>query len=130
MLGFAYYTSYLEVLTTILHHPVYMCMLVYALHKGYTTYFCIMLPMELPTLVLSVRILEPRLRNDAVHGIVFFATRILYHIYMIATWALQAESPTHLILAALFPFHVFCFHHFLKRQKSRYARLPKPLARE
>ncbi|SCZ97103.1 BZ3500_MvSof-1268-A1-R1_Chr4-2g06992 [Microbotryum saponariae] len=93
--------------------------------------------MELPTAVLALSMLVPRTRSDLVFTSLFFLTRILYHVVLIAVYAskhgvayssgLDIVDPTYipligLILAA--PLHVSWFSSALlgmlkRRRKAR-----------
>ncbi|KDE03932.1 hypothetical protein MVLG_05624 [Microbotryum lychnidis-dioicae p1A1 Lamole] len=99
------------------------------------TLFCGAAMMELPTAVLALSMLVPRTRSDLVFTSLFFLTRILYHVILIAVYAskhgvayssgLDIVDPTYIplvgvILAA--PLHVLWFSSalvgMLKRSKK------------
>jgi hypothetical protein len=70
----------------------------------------------------------PRLRSDVFFAFCFFTTRIVYHIVLGVTLAIQRHDATGgsfvpaIIMAAIFPLHAFwfigCLKGFLKRAKT------------
>ncbi|SCV69569.1 BQ2448_2589 [Microbotryum intermedium] len=125
-------TSLLEAFTTVIRRDV--CHI-----------FCGAAIMELPTAVLALSMLVPRTRSDLVFTSLFFLTRILYHIMLIAIYASKhgvayssghdVVDPTYipligLVLAA--PLHVSWFSSALigmirRRRKSRLAFISAPM---
>jgi hypothetical protein len=70
----------------------------------------------------------PRLRSDVFFAFCFFTTRIVYHIVLGVTLAIQRHDATGgsfvpaIIMAAIFPLHAFwfigCLKGFLKRART------------
>ena len=52
--------------------------------KPWTNVFLFFLPAELPTFLLALGTVVPKLRSDLLFGITFFLTRILFHFYLVA----------------------------------------------
>lgn len=84
-------------------------------------------PTQIPTFVLALGSIVPRLRSDIFFSLCFFTTRIVYHIVLGVSLAIQRHDATGgsfvpaIIMAAIFPLHAFwfvgCLKGFLKRAK-------------
>ncbi|KAG8716087.1 hypothetical protein FRC08_009847 [Ceratobasidium sp. 394] len=82
-IGVVYYRKYVSLMTGWVHHTLYFTLLQYVLSVGWTNIFCLALIMEIPTFLLSAGSLNPRWRSDYLFATVFFATRIVLHLYLI-----------------------------------------------
>ncbi|KAI3635780.1 hypothetical protein MIR68_006418 [Amoeboaphelidium protococcarum] len=75
--------------------------------------------MELPTLVLSLGHVWKSLRNDKIFGFTFFSTRILFHgcmIYKFYNLKLPIDGPWWLIVAGIYPLHLYWFNGWVRQQ--------------
>ena len=82
---------------------------------------------QIPTFVLGLGSIVSRLRSDVIFGLCFFTTRIVYHIVLAVSLAVQHDAiggsfgPA-IIMAGIFPLHAFwfvgCIKGFLKRAKT------------
>ncbi|KAI3633333.1 hypothetical protein MIR68_008280 [Amoeboaphelidium protococcarum] len=75
--------------------------------------------MELPTLVLSLGHVWKSLRNDKIFGFTFFSTRILFHgcmIYKFYYLKLPIDGPWWLIVAGIYPLHLYWFNGWVRQQ--------------
>eukprot|EP00043_Microstomoeca_roanoka_P022074 m.255991 g.255991 ORF g.255991 m.255991 type:complete len:251 (-) comp20679_c0_seq1:207-959(-) len=80
-LGAIFYPKYLDPLSGWVHHTYYVLLIVHLLNGRATR---VMMPgysEEIPTLLLALGSIFPQLRNDLLFGLLFFVTRILFHIY-------------------------------------------------
>ncbi|KAJ7255679.1 hypothetical protein C8J57DRAFT_1437074 [Mycena rebaudengoi] len=125
--GALYYRSQIGLLTGWVHHAVYILITEIAIRNAWAHIFCLCAIMELPTLLLGLMTLLPSLRSNTLFALVFFATRILFHLVLLASYALPAHRPAGslfpaLILASVFPLHamwfVGCVQGFLRRFKA------------
>ncbi|KAK1223618.1 hypothetical protein PQX77_013515 [Marasmius sp. AFHP31] len=96
--------------------------------------------MEFPTFILGLSILAPKTRSNALFAVVFFLTRILFHIILTITYALP-DVRQHVtrgsfaisgILLGVLPLHVSwfvgCLKGFVRRaRKAREARLAQSI---
>lgn len=82
-IGYVEYPKYLDPLSTIFHHIVYIGLALHLLRRRTTNGFMIMYFMEIPTFLLSLGTIWPKYRLDLSFGVIFFVTRIAYNIYVI-----------------------------------------------
>eukprot|EP00456_Euglypha_rotunda_P043489 TRINITY_DN3406_c0_g1_i2.p1 TRINITY_DN3406_c0_g1~~TRINITY_DN3406_c0_g1_i2.p1 ORF type:complete len:182 (-),score=14.90 TRINITY_DN3406_c0_g1_i2:249-794(-) len=85
LIGCAYfeYQEEMSILTGWCHHVFYAIVLVYILTEEISMAFGIFLPMEAPTIVLSLGHLKKQWRREKTFGISFFFLRLVYHIYLL-----------------------------------------------
>lgn len=83
IIGSREYPQYLFTVSGWAHHLLYSLMMPYIVYRGWAHFFCICLIMELPTFLLSISYLYPKLRHDILTATVFFLTRILLHLLLI-----------------------------------------------
>jgi len=133
LMGGIYYRSQVGLLTGWIHHTVYMFIVQVAIKRAWTQIFCLCALMELPTFLLAVSSLYPRLRSNIAFAVSFFVTRILLHVI----WCISYLIPTNrahttggsilpsVMLASIFPLHALwfrgCVKGFVKRYKDNLA---------
>ena len=83
IIGSREYPQFLGAISGWAHHLLYSLIMPYVVYRGWAHFFCICLVMELPTSLLSISHLYPKLRHDILTATVFFFTRILLHLLLI-----------------------------------------------
>lgn len=155
-----YHPSEVTLLTGWIHHSVYVGIVQYTIERGWTNIFCLCALMEvcfhilsipsssyslkssqLPTLILGISFLYPRLRSNIAFAVVFFMTRIAFHIVMFVSYLIPYNRASVIggsylpsaILAGVFPMHVMwfrgCVQGFVKRHKATHAAREAQIAR-
>ncbi|KXN67189.1 hypothetical protein CONCODRAFT_80254 [Conidiobolus coronatus NRRL 28638] len=110
VLGAIFYPGYIDLITGWLHHVAIFLLCL-------TQFYCLMCPMEAPTIFLSLGSMNKKLRRDWIFGSLFFVTRIVYHLYSIITWyTLTGNTQLVAILIAFYPMHVIWFRGFILQQ--------------
>ncbi|KAJ6628276.1 hypothetical protein B0H10DRAFT_2209561 [Mycena sp. CBHHK59/15] len=118
------YPSQIGLLTGWVHHVVYIGVTEVAIRSSWAHIFCLCASMELPTLLLGVGTLIPRLRYNTLFAASFLATRIILHLVLLAAYAHPAARPGGSlvpagILASVFPLHAMwfagCVRGFVRR---------------
>jgi hypothetical protein len=106
ILGYQYYRKilYTNVLTFSVHHTVYIIGLVYAKYLNILPLCITLLPLEIPTVMLSLGQIDRKYHNSVIFGILFFVFRILYNIYVI--WRMYPLSHQ----LGIFSTMVLCIH--------------------
>ncbi|KAI9201832.1 uncharacterized protein BJ171DRAFT_196330 [Polychytrium aggregatum] len=121
ILGTVYYPSKIDMVTGWIHHFAYIGICIGTIHHQGPGLLMLPAFMELPTVLLALGHLHKPFRNDVLFGLVFFATRILYHTYLI--WHVKVHLPEgyyyHVLGAAVLPVHVFWFYKFILQQARR-----------
>jgi hypothetical protein len=77
--GCVLYRKHLELLTSWVHHPLYIILMLFAITTRFTQGFSLFMIEELPTFLLALGRISPKHRMDAAFGISFFVLRLLYH---------------------------------------------------
>ena len=97
-IGLQYYPSILNsnILTSYVHHGVYISLLSYGKYYNIKHLFLFGLPYEIPTILLNLRNLDPAIKNNKVYnklfGLLFFIFRILYNIFILyKTWMVHND---------------------------------------
>lgn len=128
LMGVIYYRSKINLLTGWIHHTIYIFIVGYTSHMGWSHLFTLCAVMEVPTLVLAIASLNSRFRSDVIFALSFFATRIVLHISLCASMVASRHNVTNdsygpgILMACIFPLHAFwfygCLKGFVKRAKS------------
>ncbi|KAF7324560.1 hypothetical protein MKEN_00497300 [Mycena kentingensis (nom. inval.)] len=122
------YCSQITLLTGWVHHVAYVAICETAIRNGWAHIFALAALMELPTFILGIGTLFPKLRSNRLFAAAFFTTRICLHLVLLFTYALPAHRPNAsvapaLILASVFPLHAMwftgCVKGFLRRARER-----------
>ena len=103
ILGQIYYKETIDPLSGYFHHIFYIFLLGYSILQHFTLSFVIFLPLEIPTIVLSIGTVYPHLRNDIWFGITFLITRVIYHLVLLCN-ILRADFITHESRIILWPY--------------------------
>ncbi|KAJ7670062.1 hypothetical protein DFH06DRAFT_1372759, partial [Mycena polygramma] len=88
LLGALCYRAQINFLTGWVHHVVYVGITELAIRRGWAHVFCLCAVMELPTFLLGLSTLLPRLRSNVLFALAFFATRIVFHVVLLVECAL------------------------------------------
>lgn len=81
--GVIHYPEQLSIVTGWLHHIAYASLVTYITTRGWAHIFCVCLSMEIPTCMLASSFIWPKLRNDVIHAVVFFSSRIALHAVLL-----------------------------------------------
>lgn len=127
MLGLVFYKDHLPLLTTWIHHSVYVWLMVLlvtgngyiaSLPTPYTPAFMYALLEELPTLILAAGTVFPQHRQDLAFGISFLVTRIIFHAYMFA-YMFRVEAP--FVILASYTCTLLLHSHWFYGWVTKYA---------
>ncbi len=86
-LGSIYYRKLINVASGWVHHTVYTFLFSYVLHRRWTYIAATGAIFELPTFVMGIASMFPRLRSNMGFTATFFLTRIFFHFALIVTMA-------------------------------------------
>lgn len=81
-MGYMYYPSHMDTMTTIVHHYFYIGFMLTLLSLNYSRGFLLCFAMEAPTFVLSVGSIFPSYRSDFTFGFSFVLTRLIYNAFL------------------------------------------------
>lgn len=122
LLGAIFYRKYLDPLTALVHHPVFIWIMyssctgrVFSAEAGepYARLFMLMCIEEIPTFLLALGAVVPALRSDLGFGASFLALRLLFHIYFFV-YAVRLGVPTVVVvlLSLTTTLHAFWFKNW------------------
>jgi hypothetical protein len=134
-LGWVYYREHLYLLTTWIHHIVYIWLMgllitgdgyFVSLPSPYTPAFMCALIEELPTFILALGTVFPQCRQDLAFGVTFCLTRLMLHAYMLV-YMIRLGAPWLVIgcyvnplLLHLHWFYTWCSKYgFDKKKKTK-----------
>jgi len=139
IMGSIYYRNQLMLLTGWFHHILYVFIVQICIKRAWTQIFCLCALMELPTFLLAISCLYPRLRSNVAFAVTFFLTRILLHLIWCISYLIPSNR-THttggsilpsVMLAGVFPLHAIwfkgCVKGFIKRRKENRALAPQAI---
>lgn len=107
------YPSFMKSLSGNLHHTVYIIVNLLTLYIGaYPIYLLCMLS-EAPTFLLAIGTFDSKLRNDSLFGVLFFLTRIVYHI--VITWMFRKHTFLVGISLSALALHIYWFSQWYKK---------------
>ncbi|KAF9458427.1 hypothetical protein BDZ94DRAFT_1201167, partial [Collybia nuda] len=127
ILGTFFYRSRLSFVEGWIHHSIYILVVELAIQHSWPHIFCLCASMEIPTFILGLTTLHPRLRNNSLFASSFFATRIVFHIILTVAYfseetrvaATGGSFIPAILLALVFPLHVVwfigCIKGFIRR---------------
>jgi hypothetical protein len=121
MFGFIYYPQHMDPWTGWFHHITYLVLIPVLLSNHVGGGFMITMCMELPTVFLSIGYIIPSLRSELLFGMVFFITRILFHLFFAYQLYKVWSDRMGLVICSLltFPLHVYWFGKWVQRQRNR-----------
>ncbi|KAI9347435.1 hypothetical protein DFJ73DRAFT_836709 [Zopfochytrium polystomum] len=121
-IGTVWYPSEMNPMSGYFHHTLYVFMTTSLLQWNLGGPLCWMFLLEAPTLLLSVAQINKALRNDMLFGAVFFATRIVFHIYAVLHFAFAAfpGSLVWMYPASVLPLHFMWFRGWIAQQQRLY----------
>jgi len=82
VLGFTYYATYMDPLSTTTHHICYIILVYVLLDYHFCRGFMTCFFMEIPTCLLAVGTVFPGMRSDALFGVLFLISRILFNMFL------------------------------------------------
>jgi hypothetical protein len=113
------------------HHPVYFILVHFIISWDWTNIFVLAAVMEAPTCFLAASIIFPALRHDILFSILFFSTRIVFHMLLFTLYLMPTARHAAVggsfwpagLFALAFPMHVVwfsgCINGFIKRARNR-----------
>lgn len=132
VLGFIFYRNYLDPLTALIHHPVFIWMM-WASTSGrawlgdgapkveiFARAFMLAPIEELPTFLLALGSVFPACRTDLGFGLTFFLLRICYHAYILAyTIKLKASWVAIILYVMTLTLHLFWFKSWVTKYAKK-----------
>lgn len=128
-LGLIFYRKYLDPLTAMVHHPVFIWIM-YSSTTGkvfhleglpYARTFMLMTVEELPTFLLALGSVFPQFRTDIGFGLTFFLLRLAYHVYFFSLAFTKGASVTVKVLLALtLTLHAFWFKNWIVKYGKKF----------
>lgn len=101
----------LNILTGYIHHTTFICLIIYVKTTNETNLIYMLLPFEIPTLLLDLSRIYKTKALDYSFGISFFAFRIIHNILIISTLT-SYYQPYALIVTALLVLHLHWFRNW------------------
>lgn len=124
VIGMIFYMEKLEILSTFIHHPVFMWMSYFSVtgdglfcsSRPFIPAFTMLFIVEVPTFLLALGSVFPIMRTDMGFGVTFFLFRVAFHFYMMAL-AYVSGVDTALFWCFVGPFllHVFWFSTWVSK---------------
>jgi len=130
--GFLCYRKHVNMSSGWVHHTLYALFTVFWLYRGWSHCFATALLMELPTWVMGIGNLHPRLRSYWAFTISFLATRILFHFLFMYSLIIptgrfvnkQVPSVWPLVFCALaLPMHIIWAYKSVRGLRRRMKKL-------
>ncbi|KAJ6564360.1 hypothetical protein B0H19DRAFT_941386 [Mycena capillaripes] len=126
IVGGLFYRAQINFLTGWVHHVVYLGIVEIAIRCAWPHIFCLCAVMELPTFLLGASTLLPILRSNTLFALTFLATRILFHLVLLFSYAFPPSTAVPrfpaILLALVFPLHAMwfkgCVAGFIRRYKA------------
>lgn len=112
-IGNTEYPSYMKKLSGNFHHFIYTIINLLSLYTGAFPIYLLHMLSEAPTLLLSIGSFHEKFRNDNLFGLVFFLTRIVYHIVLTIIFR-KNKLVLGISLAAL-GMHIYWFYGWFKK---------------
>ena len=105
--GFLCYRNHVNMSSGWVHHTLYALFTIFWLRRGWSHGFATALLMELPTWIMGIGNLHPRLRSYWAFTISFLATRIVFHSMLIYSLIVPSGRYVNKTVPSLEPL-VFC----------------------
>jgi lysylphosphatidylglycerol synthetase-like protein (DUF2156 family) len=133
VLGAVFYRQYLDVLTALIHHPIFIWVM-YSCCTGrvpsfsaegavgppYARLFLLMAIEEVPTFLLALGAVFPSCRSDLGFGLSFFFLRLVYHVYFFIYAVRISVPPVAIVLLVLTTLlHAFWFKNWVVKHGRR-----------
>lgn len=126
--GYLYYKESLGFLTTWIHHPMYVYVMILAiasdkifpLTRPFSSGFMYAFLEEIPTFALGLGVLIPSCQSDFVFGFTFVLTRIIFHACLFA-YSIYSDLDigTYIILGLSLGFHCLWYLTWLTTPKIK-----------
>ncbi|KAF9510698.1 hypothetical protein BS47DRAFT_1273987, partial [Hydnum rufescens UP504] len=126
-MGSIYYRDRVTIIMGWVHHPVYFILVHFLISWDWTNIFMLAAVMEAPTCFLAASNIFPALRHDILFSILFFSTRIVFHMVLFTLVLMPTARHAAVggsfwpagLFALAFPMHVVwfsgCINGFIKR---------------
>ena len=115
ILGIMYYPKYLDPLTTIFHHIFYFFFSLILIAHHYSRGVLLCFVMEVPTCFLAIGSIWKDLRSDALFGITFLLTRLIYNIYLAYNlYLITPDGVVWRVCCGVLCLHLFWFYKWIK----------------
>jgi hypothetical protein len=112
-IGYREYKGELTLLTTWIHHIVYICINGISIYYGIYPIYLLNMLSELPTFLLGIGSFNSKFRNDTLFGICFFATRLFYHF--ILAYSFRHHSSFLYLSILTLGLHIYWFYNWWKK---------------
>lgn len=135
VMGHIFYRDQMNIDSGYVHHTIYTILVFLLIQWRLSSAFVICGIMELPTMLMAFATLNKRLRHDNLFGGSFFATRILFHLYMIyhmyvaypqftfsdfLSLSVRRGSCSFFVPLAVLPLHIMWFRGWIYQQIRLY----------
>lgn len=107
------YPKYMKTLAGNLHHSIYTVINLASLYVGVFPIYLLHMLSEAPTLLLSIGSFDDKFRNNNLFGVIFFLTRIVYHI--ILTFIFRKHKLVLYIGLTALVMHLYWFTSWFKK---------------
>lgn len=108
------YNKYLLSLSGYIHHIIYIIVSIVCIKLNIILPYMLFLIEEIPTLILSLGKFNNNLRSDNLFGMMFFVTRIVYHIFLITiTYKYHIIIP--IVGTLALGVHIYWFKNWLNK---------------
>jgi hypothetical protein len=116
VLGIQYYPKILkkDIVTFGVHHCAYICILVYGNMNNLLPLYVTALPLEIPTLVMSLGYINNKYQNPKLFGVLFFTFRILYTGLLVYK-SYSIHYGIHLFSVLILCLHTYWFRSYLRK---------------
>ena len=127
--GSVYYRHLINFTSGWVHHSAYVLMVLYWLHRGWSHAFMAAAVMEIPTWVMGIGRMSPKLRSFRAFTTTFLSTRIVFHAALIVSLSTEAgrgiggESLSwqpFISSICVFPMHVFWAYKLVRSNMRRH----------
>ena len=116
IIGMQFYQNIFNnnILTSYIHHLAYLGLLLYTKYYNRTYLTIILLPYEIPTILLSIGHINNKYQNQLLFGFLFFIFRIIYNLYILYKSYMVYND---LFIVSIFTFilHSYWFSKFTKK---------------
>lgn len=118
VMGIQYYPKVLKknIMTFPIHHSVYICVLIYGNINNLLPLYVTALPLEIPTLVMSLGHINNKYQNTKLFGILFFMFRIVYTAFLVYR-SYSIHYGIHLFCVLILCLHTYWFRSYLKKYR-------------
>lgn len=113
VLGTLFYYKYMLPLSGYTHHFSYIIINIISLYTNSYPIYVLFLFEEIPTTLLSIGSYDSSYRSDLLFGVIFFLTRIIYHLFLLYTF--RHNYIVMFFGMLVLPLHLFWFKGWIKK---------------